>query len=600
MGFLRHGVDNRAGAPLNETRPQSASWFRGARLNYAAHALRHGESEAIAIVGESEPGTAPVRLTWGEVRRQVAALAATLTEHGIGPGDRVAGYLPNIAEAVIAFLATASVGAIWACCGQDYAVPAAHARLGQLEPAALIVADGYRFNAVVQDRSAAVAQLVSALPGVRLLIAVERIGSGVPGALSWDAATAGDPEFAPLPVAFDHPLWVVFSSGSTGIPKGIIHGHGGVLLEQYKTMGLHFDLGAADTFFWFTTPSWMLWNTLVGGLLVGARIVSYDGGPHIAALWDIAERLGVSVLGLSPGYLRTCRQQQLTVRAGRALTALTCVATTGSALPAATARWLATELGPSVQIASVSGGTDVVTGFVGSAPTIPTRAGEISAPCLGVAVDAYDDNGNSLRGKVGELVITRPMPSMPLGFWRDEDGRRYHETYFSMFPGVWRQGDWITITGHGGVIIHGRSDSTLNRNGVRMGSADIYQVVEQLGEIEGALVLGIEGRTGEYWMPLFVVVRPGTRLDDGLRRRIVEAIRTGASPRHVPDDIIEAPGIPHTRTGKKLEVPLKRLLQGASPASVLDVSATDDPELVDWFIHFAKSRSPALQEPRVV
>jgi acetoacetyl-CoA synthetase len=581
------------GPPLASSEMPSASWFPTARLNYAEHALRYGAHRDIAVIGAVEPGAEPVTLTRRELRRQVAALAKTLTDNGIRPGDRVVGYLPNIPQAVVAFLATASVGAVWACCGQDYAVPAALARLGQLEPAALIGADGYQFNGTLQDRSAAVAQLASSMPSVRLTITVNRRGGDVADTMSWAQATEGDPPMEPLPVPFDHPLWVVFSSGSTGVPKGIVHGHGGVLLEQLKSGGLHFDLGCADTFFWFTTPSWMLWNTVVGGLLVGARIVCYDGSPSfpdIAALWDAAEALGVSVLGVSPGYLQLCQRQRIMLRDRRFLKGLKCVGVTGSALPPATATWAAAELGPSVRMASVSGGTDVVTGFVGSAPTLATRAGEISAPCLGVAVDAYDDHGRSLVGEVGELVIARPMPSMPVGFWRDPDGSRYRDTYFSMFPGVWRQGDWITITDHGGVRMHGRSDSTLNRNGVRMGSADIYDVVEQLPEVQEALVLGVEVDGGGYWMPLFVFLRPDTQLDDALRRRIADAIRDQASPRHVPDTVIQAPGIPHTRTGKKLEVPMKRLMQGADPATVLDSGATDDPQLIDWYIDFARDR----------
>ncbi|MCT7658010.1 acetoacetate--CoA ligase [Mycobacterium deserti] len=570
-----------------------ATWYPGALLNYAEYALRHGHSNDVAIVGAAEDGGQAVILTRRELRRQVAALANTLRNNGVGQGDVVVGYLPNIPEAAVAFLAAASIGAIWACCGQDYAVPAALARLGQLEPAALIGADGYRFNGAVQDRASAVTQLAASMPSVRLTIAVNHIGSEVTDAMTWAHATDGDPPMEPLPVAFDHPLWVVFSSGSTGVPKGIVHGHGGVLLEQLKSQGLHFDLGAADTFFWFTTPSWMLWNTVVSGLLVGAQIVCYDGSPvfpHTAALWDIADRLAVTVLGVSPGYLQLCQRQRIALRNGRSLEGLKCVGVTGSTLAADVARWAASEVGPTVRLAAVSGGTDVVTGFVGSAPTLPTRAGEISAPCLGVAVDAYDDSGRPLVGEVGELVVTRPMPSMPVGLWGDSDGSRYRETYFSMFPGVWRQGDWITITDHGGVIMHGRSDSTLNRNGVRMGSADIYDIVEQLPEVREALVLGVEGANGDYWMPLFVVLDAEAHLDDALRGRIAEAIRTYASPRHVPDTVIQAPGIPHTRTGKKLEVPMKRLMQGADPMSALDPGATDNPELIDWYVDFARAR----------
>lgn len=570
-----------------------ASWFNDSRINYAQHALRHDDPDAIAIVSAAEPPGDVELVTWRELRRQVAALAHTLRANGIGPGDTVVGYLPNIAEAVVSFLATASIGAIWSCCGQDYALPATLARFRQLNPVALITCDGYRFNGKIHRKTQDAAKLWSSLPDVRIAIAVDRVGIGLEGMIPWTAATTGDYELDAIALPFDHPLWVVFSSGSTGVPKGIVHGHGGVLIEQLKTSALHFDLNSSDTFFWFTTPSWMVWNSLVGGLLLGTTIVCYDGSPTYPeppSLWNMVDQFGVTMFGTSPSYLLGCRKDGRRLRGARSLETLRCVGVTGSPLPASTAEWLVAELGPRVRVSSTSGGTDVVTGFVGGAPTIPVRDDEIPGPCLAVAVESFDADGNSLIGEVGELVITKPMPSMPLRFWNDAGDERYRDAYFSLYPGVWRQGDWITITDSGGIVMHGRSDATLNRHGVRIGSADIYAIVERISEIAEALVLGVDEPDGGYWMPLFVVPKAGVALDDNLRSRIVTAIRADASPRHVPDDIIEAPRVPHTLTGKKLEVPLIRLMQGASPAAVLDPAAVDVPEVIEWYASIARQR----------
>jgi acetoacetyl-CoA synthetase len=563
-----------------------ARWFPGAQLNYVARVIANSRQDRPAIVGVSED--APVReISWAEMLRRAGALAATLRRVGVGSGDRVIGYLPNIPEAVIAFLATASIGAIWSACGQEYTVQAALDRLGQLDPAALIVADGYRFGGKVFDRRTEAAALRDALPGLKTAICVPRIFGVVDEMIAWDEATAREDPLTPLPVDFGHPLWIVFSSGTTGLPKGIVHGHGGVILEHLKVGALHLDIDREDRFFWHTSTSWMMWNLQVGGLLTGATITCYDGSPTYpdpGALWEIAARTGTTVLGTSPGYVLANIKAGVAPSVQYDLSRLRTVGVTGSTLPPAASIWLQDNLGDDVRICGICGGTDVVSAFMAGAPTVPVWPGELSAPCLGVAVDAYDEQGQPVRLSMGELVITAPMPSMPVFIWNDPDGRRYHDTYFAHYPGVWRQGDWVTITDRGTVIVHGRSDSTLNRNGIRMGSADIYQVVERLPDVDEALVIGVEQPNGAYWMPLFVVLTTGAELNDALKGQISAAIRAQVSPWHVPDQIIAAPGIPHTKTGKRLEVPIKRLLQGGDPSQIVDRSAVDNPELIDWFV----------------
>lgn len=506
----------------------------------------------------------------------------------MGPGDRVAGYLPNIPEAVIAFLATASIGAIWSACGQDYSAQAALDRLGQLEPKVLVAADGYRFGGKVHDKTADISALRVGLPSLAATVLVPRIGASLPDVIAWRQVEPGDTDvdIATEQVDFAHPLWVLYSSGTTGKPKGIVHGHGGVLLEHLKAVALQSDIGPDDTFFWYTSPSWMMWNFQVAGLLVGATIVCYDGSPAAPtpdALWQLASRTRTTVLGTSPGYVLACAKAGSVPRTDHDLSALRLVGITGSALPPSSSLWLRDNVGAQAPVASISGGTDVVSAFIGGVRTVPVWPGELSAPYLGVALDSWDEQGNPVREEVGELVITEPMPSMPVSFWNDPDGSRYREAYFEMFPGVWRHGDWITITDHGSIVVHGRSDSTLNRQGIRMGSADIYQAVERIPEVAEALVIGAEQPDGGYWMPLFVVLAPGAELNDELRARINATIRAEVSPRHVPDEIIAAPGIPHTRTGKKLEVPIKKLFQGAEASTVVAPTAVDAPELLDWY-----------------
>ncbi|AGB26002.1 acetoacetyl-CoA synthase [Mycobacterium sp. JS623] len=563
---------------LDNDEMPGARWFPGVQLNYVDQIVRNVRTDRAAILHVSEDG-AVNELSWRELLSRVAAFAQTLHSHGVQPGDRVVGYLPNIPEAVIAFLATASIGAIWSACGQDYSAKAALDRLGQLEPIVLVTSEGYRYGGKDHDKRADVAALQGGLPTLRATV------------LASELTAQSDTELETVPVDFDHPLWILFSSGTTGLPKGIMHGHGGVVLEHLKAIALQSDIGADDTFFWYTSPSWMMWNFQVAGLLVGATIVCYEGSPNHPkpdALWDIAARVRATVLGTSPGYVLGCAKAGAVPRTEHDLSALRTVGITGSSLPPSSSLWLRDNVGDRVQVASISGGTDVVSAFIGGVRTVPVWPGELSAPYLGVALDAWDESGKPVRGEVGELVITKPMPSMPISFWNDEDGSRYRSAYFEMFPGVWRHGDWITITDHDSIIVHGRSDSTLNRHGIRMGSADIYQAVERLPEIAEALVIGAEQPDGGYWMPLFVVLTEDAELTDELRDRIKRTIRDEVSPRHVPDEIIVAPGVPHTRTGKKLEVPIKKLFQGADAAKVVEKSAVDDPALLDWYANMKR------------
>ena len=580
-----------------------ARWFPGTRLNYAEHALRHrpGDDDAVAVTAVSEDGTT-VQTTWAQLRAEVAALAQWLRDAGVQRGDRVVGYLPDTTPTLVAFLAAASVGATWSACAQDYGADGAAARFAQLEPVVLFAADGYRWNGRVHDRRDEVAALQRALPTLRATVRVSNVGlpaasgpgDGKSSDVTWEAATARPAELRFDRVEFDAPLWMLFSSGTTGLPKGIVHGHGGVLLEHCKLLGLHLDAGPDRSVFWYTTTNWIMWNIVASGLLVGAPIVLYDGSPgypDAARLWQIAADHGVAVLGVSPGYLLACAKAGL--RPGRDLDLgrLRTLGSTGSPLTAPSYQWVLDAVGPHVQVASSSGGTDVASGFAGSAPTTEVWAGEISAPNLGVALAAWNDAGQPLTGQVGELVVTKPMPSMPLRFWNDPDGARYRDAYFSTFPGVWRHGDWMEVTERGSVIVSGRSDSTLNRNGVRLGSADIYAVVDKLPQLTESLVIGAELGDGGYWLALFVVLAPGIALDDELKQAIKSAIAAHASPRHVPDDIIAITAVPHTRTGKKLEVPVKRIIQGHPLDQVVARDAVDDYDALTQFT--AYTRHPA-------
>lgn len=570
-----HGV-------LADVTMPGTQWFPGVTLNYVDQVLRHTTRPGAAIVGIDEDGVR-TQIDWAHLSGRVGAVAAELRRLGVGPGDGVVAYLPDIAEAVVAFLATAAVGAVWSSCGQDYAPEGAAARLGQLKPKVIFSCAGYRFNGRWVDKHDDTAELVTLIGGGAHLLDLD--GEAYRSIIEHPVA------LATTPVPFDHPLWVLFTSGTTGRPKGIAHGHGGVLLEHLKTLVLHADLGEGDVFFWHTALSWMMWNFRVSGLLCGAAIIGYSGHPMFPdadRLWGLVADEGVTYFGTSPGQLLASRKAGLHPGIQHDLSRLGTLGSTGSPLAADLYDWVKSEVGEHVEVSSISGGTDVVTAFAGGTAGVPARRGELPTRYLGVDLHSWSPSRQPLVDEVGELVITTPMPSMPVMFWDDPDGSRYRAAYFEHqwldgpARGVWRHGDWVTVSDRGSVVIHGRSDATLNRHGIRMGSADIYEVVEGLDAVSEAFVLGVDGPDGGYWMPLFVVPADGRHLDEALIDTIRTTIRTRLSPRHVPDDVIEAPGIPHTRTGKKLEVPVTAILAGHSDVA-LDRRAIDRPELIDWY-----------------
>jgi acetoacetyl-CoA synthetase len=556
-------------------------WFPGVELNYAGHLLAGRPDGEVAIRHASEvrPLTA---VTWGELREAVRRCAAGLRRLGVDRGDRVAAYLPNLYETVVGFLATASLGGIWSAAAPEFGARSVLDRFGQIEPKVLLAVDGYRYGGRDFDRTETVVQLREALPSVRHLVSVPHLGVAPPqGAIAWDELLSEDPgELTVEPVPFEHPLWILYSSGTTGLPKAIVHGHGGMLLEQLKYGAMHLDLRPEDRYLWFTTTGWMMWNFLVGVLLGGASIVLFDGSPGGETLWDLAEAAGVTCFGTSPAFIAACEREGVKPRGGgRALAGLRAVGSTGSPLPPEGFRWVWDELGEDVWLYSISGGTDICTAFIGGAPVLPVYEGELQASALGAKVEAWDEAGHAVVGSVGELVVTEPMPSMPVGLWGDADGSRYRETYFGHFPGVWRHGDWIEITERGTAIVTGRSDSTINRGGVRMGTSEFYRTVLALPEIDDALVVDPDGR-----ILLFVVLAPGAELDDALRRRIVARIRTDCSPRHTPDEITAIAKVPRTLSGKVVEVPVKRILEGAVVERVLSIGSLADPDALAPFL----------------
>jgi acetoacetyl-CoA synthetase len=584
------GVGGPAPSPaLAERRMPGARWFPGARLNHAELSLRRRDDHpALLFANEAgERGT----VSYAALARRVAAAAAGLRRLGVAKGDRVVAYLPNVPETVVAMLATASIGAIWSSCAPEFGVSSVVDRFAQIEPKVLVAVDGYRYGGVWRDRRDALAEIRRRLPTLTATVLLG--GQAGDGAVTWEELVGGgEAEPAFEEVAFDHPLWVLYSSGTTGLPKAIVHGHGGIALELLKSLALHLDLGPADRFLWFTTTGWMMWNFLVGGLLLGATVVLYDGSPghpDMGALWRLAASSGITYFGTSAAYVLACMKAGIEPAGDVDLSRLRSIGSTGSPLPPEGFAWLYRHVAADVLVGSVSGGTDVCTAFVESCPLLPVYPGEIQCRALGAKVEAFDEQGRSVVGRVGELVITEPLPSMPLRFWNDPDGERYRDSYFSTWPGVWRHGDWIEITQRGSCVISGRSDSTLNRGGVRMGTAELYRVVEGLDEVVDSLVVDVSEPGGDGRLLLFVVLRPGVELDEGLRRRIEAALRAELSPRHVPDEVHAVAEIPRTLSGKKLEVPVKRVLTGTPLDEAVSEGALANPEAVHEVVALARA-----------
>jgi acetoacetyl-CoA synthetase len=568
-----------------------ATWFPGARLNFAEHLVgADGDVDQVAIVSRSQTRD-PFELSFAELREQVARARAGLLRLGVRPGDRVVAYLPNIPETLVAFAAAASLGAVWASCAPELGTRSVVDRLAQLEPSVLLTVGGYGFRDRSVDRRAEVATIRAALPSLRHVVHVPYGEHVVEDALSWDELLAEPGPLAFEPVAFDHPLFVLFSSGTTGRPKAIVHGHGGILLELLKAHAFSWDLKPGGRLLWFSTTSWMMWNALVAALLVRSSIVMLDGDPtwpDIGWQWRVAEETRPSFMGVSPSFLMACRKEGLEPGREYDLGSIRVFGTAGSPLPAEGYRYVYDQLGPDVLLVNGSGGTDVCSGIVGGSPLLPVYDGEISGRLLGVATDAFGPHGEPLVGELGELVITRPMPSMPVELWGDTDGSLYRSSYFEMYPGIWRQGDWIMFSERGSCVVTGRSDATLNRGGVRLGTGEFYSVVEELPEITDSLVVHLEddeGGAGE--LVLFVVLADGVVLDGALRESIARDLRSQLSPRHVPDMIRAVPAIPRTLTGKKLEAPVKRILRGESVDAVASKDSLLDPTALDTFAAIA-------------
>ena len=575
-----------------------AVWFRGARLNYAHHILRWADDapDRVAIVARSQ-SRERIELTWGDLADQVARARRGLELLGVGEGDRVAAYLPNVPETIVAFLATASLGATWTSCAPEFGVQAVLDRFAQVEPKVLLAVDRYQYGRRTVSRVEELATIRAGLPSLLATVVVPYPEASTSGdaVVEWHELLAEAAPMSYAAVDAAHPLYVLYSSGTTGLPKPIVHGHGGILVEHLKVLGLHGDLGRDDRFFWFTTTGWMMWNFVVSGLLVGAQIVLYDGDPNAdgpETLWRLAADERLTWFGGGAPFFSACQRAGIAPGEEFDLSELRAIGSTGAPLPADAFRWIYESVSSDVLLSPISGGTDVCSAFVGGSPLTPVWEGEIPARYLGAAVAAFDESGRSVVGEQGELVLTQPMPTMPIGFWADDDGSRYRAAYFEDFPGVWRHGDWIVVTERGSCVISGRSDATLNRGGVRVGTAEIYRVAEAIAGVVDSLVVHLESSDADDpgHLVLFVVLDEGSELDDDTLARIRTGLRTGLSPRHVPDEIHQVRSIPTTLSGKKLELPVKRILLGGDPATVASRGALKDPAALDAIVTIATRR----------